>query len=1198
MGKRKHRPTVLFPVVNALPPHLAHLQTGLSSGSGQLSWPSSQQDLRACGPGDAAEPPVTTRKITWHGNDRKRPPHWQGGDCSKLFELIDLPTSSLEYATIASKLTAVGLHVSSVRRVQNYELWTRYATERSSMLRVKTGGAPVPGAEKMSEYDLNQCLLFHCSSAKADVICAQGLDARLANGGTFGRGIYLSDDPRKAAQYERSNTHCMYVCAAALGDCKAVSSNGSFVREPDKAPHERRTLLDLCFDSIVGNTGFNEYVLFHKDKVCPLYVVVFSHGSSSSTSNNGSSSGVGPNSASSWAATMASVWAGWGLNGPTSTSYPPVYLPPPGGSKLPPFAWQTRATSSDRGRGWACSGSGGSRHRHPHWIPVSSLASSRGAGGEDGTGAVSIPRHHEFHLYLEDFYAIVAPCPAPRGVPSLADVTLVDNMAGEVEEVVVRPPSSLAGASPATVAATTGCRYQGGAASAPAVAPSLARAASLARPAVVDLTDDVVVIDDDAGGDGAPGSAARWARVAKAVTALSATVSGMGGTTGVQASTARAANAAASTTGLASAANSASASMNTAPGNVSSSSATPVPPAPMGHDAQGWGHASRKRGRALPASASITLYESDDDDISVGARVSAGHAGVAVTGGGAGAGLGTFGLLDPAGKSAGMHASGVIASLSTAGGNTSDIAGNQASAGAGNNAGVSAAKDTSTGAVLTVDLTADDDDAADGDKDGSKPGKVAENVRRRNPGGKAFVRQKRGGRKVAAAGAPHAAASQGTGPSGTNTVGGSAAVTGSATSTSLLDGGSHTGSGSLLGGAGLSSGGLTGGGSLMGAGIPSMGGGCSSVGEGVGAGTSLASLPLTLSAAALTSPSSSTLALAAAGILSSAPTTTSRAPLQSSQQPGAPASSNGKGKAAVGVASTPNVPPGQPGTQSVASSAVGHGSTGQVETTVAPGGLIGAPASPLPQPPAAAFDWRERLLRADEAGGADSSDGGHGDAAASHGSASGAGAPHPGRDVGGPRCAICLDALIAGDLVMEMGCGHVAGHVGCCRELVSTRVLADGSQTVSCCRCVQCNRLFGTRVGTQPLSARMNVRFPQMYLGGAAAPGAIEITYHVPSGVEDPDGDNPGARFTGTSRVAYLPNTPEGLRVLDLLKLAFQRRLIFKVGTSVTTGMSNVVVWAGIHHKTSPAGGASWFGFPDDGYLDRVTEELRERGVC
>jgi deltex-like protein len=67
--------------------------------------------------------------------------------------------------------------------------------------------------------------------------------------------------------------------------------------------------------------------------------------------------------------------------------------------------------------------------------------------------------------------------------------------------------------------------------------------------------------------------------------------------------------------------------------------------------------------------------------------------------------------------------------------------------------------------------------------------------------------------------------------------------------------------------------------------------------------------------------------------------------------------------------------------------------------------------------------------------------------------------------------------------------------------------------------------------------------------------------------------------------------------VLELLREAFNRKLTFTVGRSVTTGLDNQIVWNGIHHKTSTSGGAHSFGYPDPTYLKRVKEELAFKGI-
>lgn len=101
-----------------------------------------------------------------------------------------------------------------------------------------------------------------------------------------------------------------------------------------------------------------------------------------------------------------------------------------------------------------------------------------------------------------------------------------------------------------------------------------------------------------------------------------------------------------------------------------------------------------------------------------------------------------------------------------------------------------------------------------------------------------------------------------------------------------------------------------------------------------------------------------------------------------------------------------------------------------------------------------------------------------------------------------------------------------------------------------------------------------------------------DILYDFPNGVK-----NDGTRYKGTRRRAFLPNTDKGKEILALLVLAFERKLTFIVGTSVTTGQKNVVVWSGIHHKTNLSGGTSNFGYPDETYFNRVTLELADRGV-
>ena len=65
---------------------------------------------------------------------------------------------------------------------------------------------------------------------------------------------------------------------------------------------------------------------------------------------------------------------------------------------------------------------------------------------------------------------------------------------------------------------------------------------------------------------------------------------------------------------------------------------------------------------------------------------------------------------------------------------------------------------------------------------------------------------------------------------------------------------------------------------------------------------------------------------------------------------------------------------------------------------------------------------------------------------------------------------------------------------------------------------------------------------------------------------------NPGKPFEGTIRCAFLPDTDEGREVCELLRRAFDARLVFTVGRSITRDVDNVVVWNDIHHKTQMRG--------------------------
>ena len=101
----------------------------------------------------------------------------------------------------------------------------------------------------------------------------------------------------------------------------------------------------------------------------------------------------------------------------------------------------------------------------------------------------------------------------------------------------------------------------------------------------------------------------------------------------------------------------------------------------------------------------------------------------------------------------------------------------------------------------------------------------------------------------------------------------------------------------------------------------------------------------------------------------------------------------------------------------------------------------------------------------------------------------------------------------------------------------------------------------------------MNHRILDSSLPGYESHKTIQIIYDIPDGVQTDEHPTPGKKYCGTTRNAFLPDNKEGREVYHLLKKAFERRLTFTIGRSVTTGHDGVVTWNDIHHKTRQTGG-------------------------
>ena len=141
-------------------------------------------------------------------------------------------------------------------------------------------------------------------------------------------------------------------------------------------------------------------------------------------------------------------------------------------------------------------------------------------------------------------------------------------------------------------------------------------------------------------------------------------------------------------------------------------------------------------------------------------------------------------------------------------------------------------------------------------------------------------------------------------------------------------------------------------------------------------------------------------------------------------------------------------------------------------------------------------------------------------------------------------------------------------------------------------KCAICQKIYGIIEGNMPPGIMSAYLDDKIHCSGYPNVGTIVIKYSFKNGIL-----NNGKHYSETARTNYIPNTKNGRILLGLLKIAFDRKLTFTVGTSVTTGVQNSVVWNGIHHKSYLSGGAVKYGYPDPSYFNRVCQELASKGV-
>jgi len=182
----------------------------------------------------------------------------------------------------------------------------------------------------------------------------------------------------------------------------------------------------------------------------------------------------------------------------------------------------------------------------------------------------------------------------------------------------------------------------------------------------------------------------------------------------------------------------------------------------------------------------------------------------------------------------------------------------------------------------------------------------------------------------------------------------------------------------------------------------------------------------------------------------------------------------------------------------------------------------------------------------------------------------------------GEDCLICcVEFPTAPQYWQVLKCQHKVCNV--CWNKITTSGTTMSGQQHTFTKCPFCQTCSGVEIGSCPIGNMTTYQIPG-FIPGYEQFGTIQINYNISQGKYK------------LNRTAFLPASPEGNRVCNLLAIAWNRRLTFSIGTSMTTGQQDTLVW-NVHHKTSVQGSVQSHGYPDPTYLDRVKDELKQYNI-
>ncbi|XP_046365191.2 tripartite motif-containing protein 45-like [Haliotis rufescens] len=199
-------------------------------------------------------------------------------------------------------------------------------------------------------------------------------------------------------------------------------------------------------------------------------------------------------------------------------------------------------------------------------------------------------------------------------------------------------------------------------------------------------------------------------------------------------------------------------------------------------------------------------------------------------------------------------------------------------------------------------------------------------------------------------------------------------------------------------------------------------------------------------------------------------------------------------------------------------------------------------------------------------------------------------------------CTICLNQIVE---AKKIQCGHCF-----CKSCID-QVLSVQDH------CPVCKTCYKVITGNMPPGVMETHAIPDR-LPGYEQHHTIQITYSFENGIQSKGHPRPGVRYNGGEFTAYLPNSPEGQKVLALLEVAWERKLTFTIEAGLwnpTLIIRSPTLIFRIPHKTKKQFSPNIYQrlwayqaasrdseensnfYPDPDYLRRVQESLKSLGV-